>query len=182
MSMKKSGCLRRAGTSPAAIRSPGAAVDVSTTSTSPSFAATSSSPSALPPKRAASAAPASGVRFATYAIEAPRAERLPAASSPMRPAPTSMTLRPFRSPKTWAASAAAAAGTDAGLSPIAVSVRTSLPSFSAWRNTRSSSGPGEAASKAARTWPRISLSPGISESSPAETRKRCSAAASSCMR
>ena len=32
------------------------------------------------------------------------------------------------------------------------------------------------------TWPRISLSPGTIESSPAETRKRCTAAASSCMR
>ena len=39
-----------------------------------------------------------------------------------------------------------------------------------------------APSYAALTWPRISLSPGTSESSPAETRKRCTAAASSCMR
>ena len=60
MSMKNSGCLRRAGTSPAAIRSPAAAVDVSTTSTSPSFAATSSSPSAVAAEARREAGPCFG--------------------------------------------------------------------------------------------------------------------------
>ena len=41
----------------------------------------------------------------------------------------------------------------------------------------SAASPGAPASYAARTWPRISPSPGTSESSPAATRKRCSAAA-----
>ena len=50
---------------PASIRRPGAAVEVSTTSTSPSRAATSSSASGCPPKRAASSAAPSALRFAT---------------------------------------------------------------------------------------------------------------------
>ena len=45
------------------------------------------------------------------------------------------------SPKTCCASAAAAAGTEAGLSPIAVSTRARRPACSAWRKRRSSSGP-----------------------------------------
>ena len=49
----------------------------------------------------------------------------------MRPAPISSTRRPARSPNTCAASAAAAELTEAGLSPIAVSVRTRLPTASA---------------------------------------------------
>ena len=61
------------------------------------------------------------MRFATYAISAPRDARFDAASSPIRPAPISSTRRPARSPNTCAASAAAADETDAGLSPIAVS-------------------------------------------------------------
>ena len=60
----------------------------------------------------------------------------------MRPAPITSTRRPLRSPNTCAASAAAADETDAGLSPIAVSVRTRLPTDSACRKTRSSSEPG----------------------------------------
>ena len=54
------------------------------------------------------------VRFATYAIRAPREARFAAASSPIRPAPISSTRRPVRSPNTCAASAAAAEETDAG--------------------------------------------------------------------
>ena len=70
---------------------------------------------------------ASRERLATNAISAPRDARFDAASSPIRPAPISSTRRPARSPKTWAARAAAADETDAGLSPIAVSLRTRLP-------------------------------------------------------
>ena len=71
---------------------------------------------------------------------------------------------------------------DAGLSPIAVSTRAFRPACSAPRNSRSSTGPQAPASYAARTCPRISPSPGTIESSPAATRKRCSAAASSVRR
>ena len=66
---------------------------------------------------------------------------------------------PSRSPNTCCASAAAADETDAGLSPIAVSRAHPLAGWSAWRKTRSSSGPGAPASYAARTWPRISPRP-----------------------
>ena len=59
----------------------------------------------------------------------------------MRPAPTRRTRRPRRSPNTCAVSAAAADDTEAGLSPIAVSVRTRLPTASASRKTRSSTRP-----------------------------------------
>ena len=99
-----------------------------------------SRPARVPARRSAAPAHArvSRVRFATKAISAPRDARFDAASSPMRPAPISRTRRPRRSPNTCAASAAAAEETDAGLSPIAVSVRTRLPTASAWRKTRSS--------------------------------------------
>ena len=110
---------------------------------------------------------------------APRETRFRAVASLILPAPSSSTRRPSSSPNTCCASAAAADGTDAGLSPIAVSTRTRRPVCSACRKRRSSSGPGAPASNALRTWPRISPSPGTSESSPAATRKRCSAAASS---
>ena len=97
-------------------------------------------------------------------------------SSLIRPAPTSTTRRPASPSNTCCASAAAAAGTDAGLSPIAVSTRARRPACSAIRKIRSSSGPATPASNASRTWPRISPSPGTSESSPAATRNRWSAA------
>ena len=113
---------------------------------------------------------------------APRAARLRAASSATWPAPIRSAWHPSSCPKTCCASAAAAEDTDAGLSAIAVSARTFFPACSAWRNTRSSTGPVVPASNAVRTWPRISPSPGTIESSPAATRKRCNAAASSASR
>ena len=122
------------------------------------------------------------VRLVTAPIVAPRAASARAASSLTSPAPTSSTRQPVRSPNTCWASAAAADETDAGLSLIAVSVRTFLPTRSASRNNRSSTGPCAPASYASRTWPRISPSPGTSESRPAATRNRCSAAASSVIR
>ena len=87
MSMKNSGRPRRAGTSSARRTWSAELVDETTTSISARCAGTSESAIAEPPKRSASCRPVSSVRFATYAIRAPRDARLPAASSPIRPAP-----------------------------------------------------------------------------------------------
>ena len=77
----------------------------------------------------------------------------------------------------------AADETDTAWRPISVSVRARLPTSMAWRNVRESSGPtvpsASAARHASRTWPRISCSPMIIESSPAATANRCVTAASS---
>ena len=134
-----------------------------------------------PARRAAGRAPRRGRASGSRRPRSRRRARRGSARSPRSscPAPISSTRRPSSSPNTCCASAAAADGTDAGLSPIAVSTRTRRPAWSACRKTWSSSGPGAPASNALRTWPRISPSPGTSESSPAATRKRCSAAASS---
>ena len=110
-------------------------------SASTSSGSRASSESASPPKRSASDVARSSVRFATNESSAPRLTRLRAASSPTLPAPMTTMRRPPRSPKTCAARAAAAEATDAGLSPIAVSVLTRLPVCSAWRKSRSRSGP-----------------------------------------
>ena len=156
-----------------------ALVAETTTSARSSSAPIASSSSACAPSaaRAPRRARASGSRRPRSS--APRETRFRAVASLIFPAPSTSTRRPARSSKTCCASAAAADGTDAGLSPIAVSSRTRRPACSAWRKSWSRNGPGEPASNAARTWPRISPSPGTSESSPAATRKRCSAAASS---
>ena len=114
---------------------------MTTTSAVASRAGISSSPTARDSTRAASSSPCARVRFATAAIAAPRERRFRAVSSLILPAPTSRTAGPSRSPKTCWASAAAAAGTDAGLSPIAVSTRARRPACSACRKRRSSSGP-----------------------------------------
>ena len=148
-------------------------------STSPSRASIASIGTARASTSRASSSAWSRVRFATAAIEAPRERRFREVSSLILPAPIRSTERPSSSPKTCCASAAAAAGTEAGLSPIAVSTRARRPACSAWRKRRSSSGPVAPPSNAARTWPRISPSPGTSESSPAATRNRCNAALSS---
>ena len=121
----------------------------------------------------------SSVRFATTAISAPRDTRLCAVDALIFPAPSSSTRRPVRSSKTRCASAAAADGTEAGFWPIVVSTRTRRPARSASRNSRSRIGPAVPASCAARSWPRISPSPGTLESSPAATRNRWMPTASS---
>ena len=99
---------------------------------------------ACAPRRRASSSPCASVRFATTATSAPRETRFRAVASLILPAPSSSTGRPARSPKTCCASAAAADGTEAGLSPIAVSSRTRRPAWSACRKSRSSNGPGRA--------------------------------------
>ena len=65
MSMKKSGRRRRAGTSAASITRPGAAVEVSTTSTSPSFAGISSRRERRAAEARGELAAPSGLRLAT---------------------------------------------------------------------------------------------------------------------
>ncbi len=81
------------------------------------------------------------------------------------------------------ASATAAEDTESAERPIAVSVRARLPTSIAWRNTRASADPdapsASARFHASRTWPRISPSPRIIESSPAATPKRWETALSS---
>ena len=69
--------------------------------------------------------------LATSAISAPRLRRLREACSLTLPAPRRRIDRPSRLPKTCSASAAAAADTEAGLWPIAVSTRTLRPACSA---------------------------------------------------
>ncbi len=157
---------------------------VEETTTSASSSAAGSASSAAARARAASArrAARSSVRFATTSIVAPRERRFRAVDSLVRPAPTSTTRRRSSPSNTCSASAAAAAGIDAGLSPIAVSTRARRPARRAMRNVRPSRGPGEPASNASLTWPRISPSPGTIESRPAATRKRWSAADSSASR
>ena len=127
MSMKKSGRPLRRRDVPGRDQEPGALVDETTTSTSPSSAPTSSSASAVPPKRVASSGArlACGSRRTRSRRRAPRG--CPAASSLDLAGADEQDRRPVRSPKTCCASAAAADETDAGLSPIAVSVRTCLP-------------------------------------------------------
>ena len=142
MSMKNSGCGGATARRPRRRRSPGALVEVSTTSTSPSFDASSSQASGVgaEARRRARPRPRAAVGdVRDRRRRGPRGCRPRARRSGRRR--SSSTRRPARSPKTCSASAAAAAGTDAGLSPIAVSVRTRLPSCSACRKTRSSSGP-----------------------------------------
>src|SRR5262249_19014147 len=121
-----------------------------TTSACARFGSTSPSATAPPPTRRVSTSARSCVRLATKAITAPRARRLLIASSPASPAPITSTERPPRSPKTCSANAAAAEDTDAGLSPIAVSVRAFLPAWRASRKSRSRIGPVAPDSVAAR--------------------------------
>ena len=112
----------------------------------------------LAPSRRASPrrAPVSGSRRRR---PPPRAKPVRAVASLIFPAPSTRTRRPVRSSKTCCANAAAADGTDAGLSLIAVSRRTRRRACRACRKSLSRNGPGEPASKAVRTWPRISPSP-----------------------
>ena len=146
MSMKNSGLRRRA-------RQVGGGDDELRARSSrrarrrPRRASTRASSSAIgaAPKRAASsrARPRAAVGDVRDRGAARREVRRRRARRSARRRPAARAGR-ARSPKTCCASAAAAAGTDAGLSPIAVSVRTRLPIWSAWRKTRSSSGPGDA--------------------------------------
>ncbi len=86
----------------------------------------------------------------------------------------------MRRPKILRASDTAACATDTAPSPTAVSVRTRLPTANDVWNRRVSSGPTDW--RSAATWnasftcPRICGSPTTSESRPAATRNRCSAA------
>ena len=104
--------------------------------------------------------------------------------SPMSPAPTTSTRLPASEPSRSVAISTAAWLTEAVPRPMAVSVRTRLPTSIAVRNSRLSDALAppswRASSHALRTWPRISLSPSTAESSPAATSNRWVIAPSSC--
>ena len=61
--------------------------------------------------------------------------------SPMSPAPSTRMVRPSRVPSRSAARATAACDSDVVPRAMAVSDRTRLPTSTAWRNSRSSTGP-----------------------------------------
>ena len=133
-----------------------------------------SSPTTVPPKRSARLSARSAWRLATKIVPAPWSASARAVSSLVSPAPRITTWRASRSPSTLCARSTATEGTLTRLAPIAVSVRTRLPARSAAANRRLVSGPVApaltAASCARRTWPWISASPTIIDSSPAVTR------------
>ncbi len=87
------------------------------------------------------------------------------------------TLREPRSPSAFSASSTAIDDTDTRERLMPVSVRARLPALSASRKRRLVIGPvvpsTSASSYARRTWPWISFSPTIIESSPAATLNRC---------
>ena len=86
------------------------------------------------------------------------------------------TRRPARPSSASSAIATAAIDTEAVVGAKPVSVRTRLPTSTAWRNSRLRTARAVpsafAASHASRTWPRISVSPSTAESSPAATANR----------
>ena len=114
------------------------------------------------------------VRFMTRTRPAPRARRLTAQSSATLPAPTSSTVASSSPSSASRATTAATEPTDAGLVPIAVSVRMRRPVSIALSKRRESTGPtafsARLSASDSRTCPSTSASPGTSESSPPATR------------
>ena len=96
---------------------------------------------------------------------------------PIAPAPTTATVTPPRPPgRRASASSTAACENDVVPRAIAVSDRTRLPAWTAWRNSSARTGPltrsSWARSHARRTWPRTSPSPRTADSSPDATENR----------
>ena len=139
-----------------------------------------------PPRRPARTQALWYVRFATDSLRSPRDIRLRAASSDVRPAPTTSAARPVRPPSATSARLAATEATETFPAEIAVSLRARLPVSSARWNARDSTGPAapseSATLRAVRTCPSTCASPGTSESRPAATRFRCSDAVASVRR
>ena len=145
--------------------------------------ASRSNPTPRPPTRPASSRAVPTVRLATTTSRTPWSTSARAVVSAMRPAPMRSTCRPGRSSRTSSASSTATADTDADPVPMRVCARTCLPTSSACRKRRLSTGPdapsSTASSQAWRTWPWISLSPTTMESRLEATRKSWVAARSS---
>ncbi len=129
-----------------------------------------------PPTSAASSAARSAVRLATSTRSAPALRRAMAMARPIAPAPSSTRCGRRRCRGARPAISTAACDTDAVPRAMPVSVRARLPVSTAWRNSRLRVGPtvpsSTPAAQAAFTWPRTSVSPRTSESTPAATRKR----------
>ena len=151
-------------------------VAVRSTSTLVSTSCKSPSGTARPPRRSARSTARAWVRFATTTSPTPAAMSARPSPSATSPAPRINTERPRSENIVRSASATAAEDTDNARRPIAVSVRTRLPSSIACRKTRAIAWPDapsdSASCQASRTWPRISPSPTIIESRPAATPKR----------
>ena len=128
---------------------------------------------------------AAGVRLHTVISAAPAWCSAVATPTPISPAPTTSTLRPASEPE------AVGDHLDGGVADRRRAAADGrLACGPACRRAGRGGTAGRASSArrrwpratchAARTWPRISLSPSTAESSPAATSKRCRAAASSC--
>ena len=158
----------------------GDAVEETTTSARSSSPGSASNDPDAPPNCSASAIARSRRRLATNIVVTPWAWKARAVCSDVSPAPTITTWRCASPPSAARAASTATVATDAWPSEIFVCVRTRLPVASAARNSRLVSGPvvraASARSYARLTWPWISASPTIIESSPLTTRNRCRAA------
>ena len=119
----------------------GALVAQMTTSAAARRCSSSSIGTGSPSKRSASCAAFCMVRFMTRTRPAPRASRLTAQSSATLPAPTSSTVASSSPSSASRATTAATEPTDAGLVPIAVSVRMRRPVSIALSKRRESTGP-----------------------------------------
>jgi hypothetical protein len=135
---------------------------------------------ARPPTAPASSSAWAAVRLVITISPTPFDFKCCAVSWLISPAPITSTRRPSSRSKIFLAMATASKLTDTAPSPMAVSVRTRLPTPNDEVNTRSSSGPThrrpDAAWKASLTCPRICGSPTTAESNPAATRNRCATA------
>ncbi len=180
MSTRTSGRVRRdrAISDSASLWSSGSgeAVAVTTTSAMESTSSSASKGRASPPSSPASASARSSVRFRTSSRAGACSAMWVATSRPVSPAPTTATVCLSRPSKTLSAISTAAYATDTVPSPISVSVRARLPTWSAVLNSRVRIAPvtrlWSASLYASRTCPRIWGSPTISDSIPDATRKR----------
>ena len=134
------------------------------------------------PKRWASFAARSSVRFATVMRAGPCAAKCVAQSSIISPAPMKSTFWSLRLGKMRAARRTAAAAIDTLAAPTWVVERTSLATANERWNSLCSSVPSVPAASAARaaslSCPRICGSPSTIESRPEATRKTCRTACS----